>query len=93
MPQQTLAITGLPGTGVPQGVSVLNNRVFIGLVSTIGIFTPKIVEVDPNTGAVLAIMNTVTPQITTLGDDGTNLLILNSSGTWDVYTYTTAGAL
>ncbi|MEX1232080.1 MAG: hypothetical protein WEB58_17680 [Planctomycetaceae bacterium] len=92
---QTLQITGLglelTPTGTAQGVSVLNSQLFIGLVSTNASFTPKIVEVDPETGAAINIFDTATPQITALGDDGTNLLLLDSVNTWDVYTYTTGG--
>lgn len=94
--QQTLQITGLSGVlagGSPEGVAVIGNRLFIGLVSPIALFTPKIVEVDPNTGAVLTVLNTVAPQITALGDDGVNLLVLDSVNVFNVYTYATNGAL
>ena len=90
--QQTLAITGVPPTGTAQGVSVINNHIFTSFVSTNGSFTPKIAEINPVTGAVLSLLNTATPQITALGDDGTNLLLLDSVNTWDVYTYATGGA-
>jgi hypothetical protein len=98
--QQTLAInlSSQPlaiQLGTPQGVAVINNRLFIGLVSSNALFTPKIVELNPLNGAVLNLINTATPQITALGDDGTNLLLLNSVPTtpWQMYTYNTSGVL
>ena len=102
VPQQTLPINfapvGLGFEGSPQGVAVIGNRLFIGMVSPNASFTPKILEINPNTGAVVSVMNTATPQLTALGDDGTNLLLLNSlivlpGDLWQVYTYNTAGAL
>ncbi len=100
--QQTLPINfnpvGLGFEGSPQGVAVIGNRLFIGMVSPNASFTPKILEINPTTGAVISVMNTATAQLTALGDDGTNLLLLNSQinapgDDWQVYTYTTAGAL
>ena len=92
---QTLAITGLSAehapTGVAQGVSVLGDRLFVGLVSTIGSFTPKIVEVDPTTGSVINTLDTATPYLTGLGDDGRNLLLLHSVNDFRVFTHKTDG--
>ncbi|MEX0727184.1 MAG: hypothetical protein WD065_13005, partial [Planctomycetaceae bacterium] len=92
-PKETLEITGLSellaANGTAQGVSVLNGKLFVGMVSTIGSFAPTIVEVDPDTGAAINEYATTAPIITALGDDGTNLLLLDSVNTWDVYTYTT----
>jgi hypothetical protein len=102
VPQQTLPINfnpvGLGFEGSPQGVAVIGNRLFIGMVSPNASFTPKILEINPDTGAVMSVMNTATANLTALGDDGTNLLLLNSlinapGDDWQVYTYSTAGAL
>ncbi|MFN0196097.1 MAG: PEP-CTERM sorting domain-containing protein [Planctomycetaceae bacterium] len=94
----TLPITGLPLGGIsgqPQGVSVIDNRLFIGLVSASNLYSPKIVEVNPTTGGVISTLDTVAPHLTALGDDGTNLLLLDSVPTtpWQVYTYSTSGTL
>jgi hypothetical protein len=95
-PMNTLQITGLSpalsATGVAQGVSVLGSRLFVGMVSTNGSFMPKIVEINPNTGVTVSILDTISPQITALGDDGTNLLFLDSVNVWNVYTYSPNGA-
>lgn len=89
-PLATLQISGL--NGVAEGVSVLGNRIFVGMVSTNGAFLPKLVEVNPTTGGAISIFDTISPQITALGDDGTNLLLLDSVNVWNVYTYTPSGA-
>jgi hypothetical protein len=96
--QQTLSITGFPISGIsasPQGVSVIDNRLFVGLVSSNALYGPKILEVSPNTGAVINTMDTIAPHLTALGDDGTNLLLLDSVPTtpWQMYTYNTSGGL
>ncbi len=96
--QQTLAITGFP-PALPnrsaQGVAVINGHLYIGLIKTTGSQLPKIVEVNPATGAVISIMDTAATYLTALGDDGTNLLLLDSVPTtpWQVYTYNTTGGL
>src|SRR5688572_26391978 len=102
VPQQTLPIDFNPVGGAfqgsPQGVAVIGSRLFIGMVSPNASFTPKILEINPNNGAVISVMNTATANLTGMGDDGTNLLLLNSQinapgDAWQVYTYSTAGAL
>ena len=91
----TLQINGLSpalsATGVAQGVSVLGSRLFVGMVSTNGSFLPKVVEVNPTTGAAISTFDTVPPSVTALGDDGTNLLLLDSVNAWNVYKYTPGG--
>ncbi|MGD9632306.1 MAG: hypothetical protein AB7G28_00885 [Pirellulales bacterium] len=95
---ETLPISGLPISGIsasPQGVAVIGNRLFIGLVSATALYAPKIVEVNPTTGAVISILDTIAPHLTALGDDGANLLLLDSVPTtpWQVYAYNTSGVL
>jgi hypothetical protein len=94
-PVTTLQITGLSptlsATGVAQGVSVLGSRLFVGMVSTNGSFLPKLVEVNPTTGAAISILDTIAPHVTALGDDGTNLLLLDSVNAWNVFKYTPGG--
>jgi hypothetical protein len=76
-------------------VAVIGSRLFIGLVSSSALYTPKIVELNPTTGAVITIHDTIAPHLTALGDDGANLLLLDSVPTtpWQVYAYDTSGAL
>jgi hypothetical protein len=90
VPQETVAITGLPATGVPLGVAVVSNRLFVGVVSPIALFVPSIAEINPVTGAVMSFTNTIVPILTSLGDDGTNLLLLNSNADFDAYRYSTS---
>src|SRR5262249_1086339 len=65
---QNLPITGLQATSVAEGVAVINNRLFVGVVSQSGQFTPRIAEINPATGAVIHTLSTSLPHMTALGD-------------------------
>jgi hypothetical protein len=78
--QQDLLLTGLlPGINVvASGPAVLNGRLFVGFAVVSGPGSPYIGEVNPTTGALINTFSAGVSHLNRLGEDGTNLLALDS---------------